>query len=340
MPLSRFSVLVGVIVGYGLGILSAALFFGYSSNFTAFVGPSAEQAAGVADAEANVHDAPGSRKSRLEEFDFNQQSVGGMPESPEKAPMEFLEEGSKASEQADTIWQPQASEQATESLPLVSQPIVDPAKRLLSNAQRLLPRYDQLRKEIGVTKCGMGINDGLALVSQIDLAGIDVLLESGTSVGNSAMLMARFFQEAPLQIITVDFGDTTMGGKCAGAVAETHARLKPFSNIRALLGDSFSLFPELIKKHSGRRIGLFIDGPKGHLAIRLCEASMKLSADVKFCMFHDVAPKASGKSGAQAFKLLSAWNRTLATTCCWKDWLQAFDLPYEVNSSMGIVLAG
>lgn len=328
MPLSRFSVLVGVIVGYGLGILSAALFFDFSSKFTAFVAPSAEQAAGVADAEANVHDAPGSRKSRLDEFNFNQQSVGGMPESPEKAPMEFLEEGSKA------------SEQATESLPLVSQPIVDPAKSLLSNAQRLLPRYDQLRAEIGVTKCGMGINDGLALVSQIDLTGIDVLLESGTSVGNSAMLMARFFQETPLQIITVDFGDTTMGGKCAGAVADTHARLKPFSNIRALLGDSFSLFPELIKKHSGRRIGLFIDGPKGDLAIRLCEASMKLSADVKFCMLHDVAPKASGKSGAQAFKLLSAWNRTLATTCCWKDWLQAFGLPYETNSSMGIVLAG
>lgn len=54
--------------------------------------------------------------------------------------------------------------------------------------------------------------------------------------------------------------------------------------------DSFKEFPKLILQHRGKRIGLFIDGPKGELAVKLCMKMLKFSSDVVYCLFHDFLP--------------------------------------------------
>jgi len=208
---------------------------------------------------------------------------------------------------------------------------------LIENAARLLSRYDQeVWSQISPAPCGVGWVDGLALVSLIDLMGIEVLIESGTSVGQSTELLARFFT-GRAKVITVDFGDVgpSSGAKpgvkpkyiaCAANVSLTHKRLRQFGNVQALLGDSFKLFPQLLAEHRGKRIGLFIDGPKGPMAAQLCAKALKVSTDVRFCAFHDAAPdlKYFGKNGPLLLDLLGSWNRTIGRLCCDGRWQQTF----------------
>eukprot|EP00913_Durusdinium_trenchii_P016822 g15812.t1 len=88
--------------------------------------------------------------------------------------------------------------------------------------------------------CDMPPNDGVALLTVSDLAGTEVILESGTANGRSTEMMARFFQRQrpAVQITTVDLGEK-QGGHCAARLAETHKRLRKFQNVRALIGDTW-----------------------------------------------------------------------------------------------------
>lgn len=40
-------------------------------------------------------------------------------------------------------------------------------------------------------------------------------------------------------------------------------RLRQFPNVKALIGDSFEVLPEMLRQHAHRRIGIFIDGRLG-----------------------------------------------------------------------------
>ena len=48
-------------------------------------------------------------------------------------------------------------------------------------------------------------------------------------------------------------------------------------------------FPKLIQANAGKRIGLFIDGPKGMMGVKLCLKALRMTKDVVYCLFHDVS---------------------------------------------------
>jgi len=209
--------------------------------------------------------------------------------------------------------------------------------QLLGN--RIRAAQHAMRK--GSPLCDIPPNDAVALLTVADLMHVDVILESGTAGGRSTELMARFFEGTHVQITTVDFGSQTLGGACAAGVQDTHERMKAFPNVKALIGDSFKLFPRLVQENHGKRIGLFIDGPKGLPAAQLCMKMLKLSADVQYCLFHDVLPEPFnwGTSKHELYHFMEDWGRAVITsTCCADKWLSHFGLEYGLNSSVGVVV--
>ena len=161
------------------------------------------------------------------------------------------------------------------------------------------------------------------------------LFEETTVAINSA-----FYFFVDVQITTVDFGSDKLGGRCASSVSDAHERLRLFPNVKAMLGDSFRLFPKLVRENRGKRIGLFIDGPKGLDAVDQCMKTLRSSADVYYCLFHDVLPDGFdwGTSKHEIYYFLKTWGRAVVTsTCCTGAWLGRFGLQFGLNSSMGVV---
>jgi len=212
-------------------------------------------------------------------------------------------------------------------------------ENILAHAVRVDAEMQAARAAMGAQSpsCDILPNDGVALLATSDLADAEIILESGTANGRSTELMARFFagRKKALRITTVDLGG---GTGCAAHLADTHKRLRQFDNVRAIIGDSFKEFPKLIRKHQGKRIGLFIDGPKGHLALKLCMKMLKLSQDILYCLFHDYLPDGYdwGTKDHKGYHYLQVSGRKVMLTCCDKKWLKHFGLQYARNSSIGL----
>jgi len=214
------------------------------------------------------------------------------------------------------------------------------ADGLLATVQRIRARVDAVRASMPQDECGVRVHDGLALLATAELAEVDVMLESGTAGGTSTELMARFFADRHVNITTVDLAVSSASPVCAPKVHKTHERLAAFPNIKAIVGDSFKVFPKLIQQHAGKRVGVFIDGPKGMKALDLCLDSIKRSRDVKFCAMHDLAAHGnmSSSSTQKAISRLKSLGRHVALTCCWDKWLQHFgQKPEDALSSIGVV---
>jgi len=209
--------------------------------------------------------------------------------------------------------------------------------RLIAHTDTVMGRINASIQVMAKSDCGAGLIDAIPLLGMADMAQVDVMLESGTAGGRSAEFMSNFFRETHVQIVTVDAGVASVGGRCAEMVKDTHQRLKSFTNIRFLIGDSFKIFPKLIKEFEGKRIGLFIDGPKEMEGLRLCMQSLKASTDVKFCAFHDIRPASCQKSGgSEAYSYLAKWTRLVLRSCCWDNWLNHYNIRH-CASSVGIV---
>uniref|UniRef100_A0A7S0A2I6 Methyltransferase domain-containing protein n=1 Tax=Pyrodinium bahamense TaxID=73915 RepID=A0A7S0A2I6_9DINO len=200
------------------------------------------------------------------------------------------------------------------------------ATALLKTAKDLWNDIKPVLKEFPELPCGAYDSDILALLSVAHLLRVEVILESGTGTGRTAWFMGRFLSD--VKVVTVDLSGTGKNSSCTKHVQAAHAKLATLPNVEAHIGDSFKAIPELMKKHKGKRIGLFIDGPKETAAVKLCAQSLLNSSDVKYCIFHDA--KNSGRR--ILFRSLSQWGRTVALLCCWQPWVDAWP-----NGSMGLV---
>merc|ERR1711865_464556 len=70
---------------------------------------------------------------------------------------------------------------------------------------------------------------------------------------------------------------------------EARKRLSGRSNMQLLEGDGRRMLPDALGKYPGRVAAVFIDGPKGELAIRLALA-LREHPQVAFVAMHDMAP--------------------------------------------------
>jgi len=137
------------------------------------------------------------------------------------------------------------------------------------------------------------------------------MLESGTASGFSAELMGRFFKytgEGPVNFYTID-SDALNYETRSGALTTAATRLKGLP-VKLMHGNSKRMIPTLIKKHAGKRIGIFIDGPKRKTAIELCRASLLKSEDVQYCAIHDAGPCQRNPID----RIMTSWSRSAVNT--------------------------
>jgi len=105
--------------------------------------------------------------------------------------------------------------------------------------------------------------------------GIDMIVEGGTLIGYSAIILSKYFGDIP--IITID-------RKVCENVREN---IKPYSNIKFKHGNGIKLIPDIVRTHPKNKIGMFLDGPKGVNALPIAEQCFKFG-NVLFVAFHDM----------------------------------------------------
>jgi predicted O-methyltransferase YrrM len=105
------------------------------------------------------------------------------------------------------------------------------------------------------------------------------ILESGRARGKSTLILARCFPNA--RIVSVEFD------RQSGNAAAAEAKLKPYSNVELLYGDSREILPNRLRAGDA----VLIDGPKDFRALKL---ALELLQTGKPCavFIHDFPPNA------------------------------------------------
>lgn len=130
---------------------------------------------------------------------------------------------------------------------------------------------------VALTENSVLFSEAFAFVSFCRLHEVDLVLESGVYKGAST------------EIWSVASGAADVVATDIFVPPEAEARLGRRSNVRVLVGDGRRLLPELLERAPSRRTAVFIDGPKGELAIRLALA-LREYPQVAFVAIHDMAP--------------------------------------------------
>lgn len=142
---------------------------------------------------------------------------------------------------------------------------------------------------------GILMSEGFAVCAIADYITVDLIIESGIFNGKSTVIWSKYFSHSNVPVIAVDL------------VIREKAKenLKTFvdnKQLTVISGNGIELLPELIQQNTGKRIGLFIDGPKSYEAVDLAKVCFSLGSNVLFSAFHD-SNKASTTRG-----YLEKWN--------------------------------
>lgn len=125
-----------------------------------------------------------------------------------------------------------------------------------------------------------------ALTRHFDL---DVIIESGIRHGGSTEIWANCFPDR--KVIAMDWGKCWPPQDGVGTskmVEEAMERLKHHKNLEFMIGDSREIIPKLIEKYKDKKVGIFIDGPKGQVALEMCGEFIQKD-NVYFTAMHDEA---------------------------------------------------
>lgn len=129
--------------------------------------------------------------------------------------------------------------------------------------------------DLEMTENSVLFSEAFAFVAFCRLHEVTSVLESGVYKGVSTEIWSLFVQD----VIGIDIFIS----------AQAEARLAPHSHVRLLAGDGRVLLPRLLEEQPSRRVAVFIDGPKGELAIHLA-MRVKSHPQVAFVAMHDMAP--------------------------------------------------
>src|SRR5947209_17406455 len=126
-------------------------------------------------------------------------------------------------------------------------------------AEELLPEYQQIISNIPPEAGFGGIweSEMFLFYAVVKPFAPTQILESGRARGKSTLILARCFPEA--RIISVEYERQSENGAAA------EAKLKPFSNVELLYGDSREILPERLQSVDA----ILIDGPKDFRGLKL-----------------------------------------------------------------------
>src|SRR5216684_6074841 len=153
------------------------------------------------------------------------------------------------------------------------------ATSIAGRANRLLPDFrraiEAVPRESGFK--GIGPRGMFFFYAAVRPFGPKQILESGRMRGESTLMLTRCFPQA--RIVSVEFDlDPTHA-------AAAEAKLKPYSNVELLYGDSREILPQRLQTGDA----VLIDGPKDFRALKL---ALELLRSGKPCavFVHDFPP--------------------------------------------------
>eukprot|EP00933_Yihiella_yeosuensis_P055168 TRINITY_DN53868_c0_g1_i1.p1 TRINITY_DN53868_c0_g1~~TRINITY_DN53868_c0_g1_i1.p1 ORF type:complete len:404 (+),score=65.74 TRINITY_DN53868_c0_g1_i1:43-1212(+) len=126
-----------------------------------------------------------------------------------------------------------------------------------------------------MTENSVKFTEAFAFAAFCHLHEVDLVLESGIYKGVSTEIWSFFVKD----VYAID----------VFIRKEAEDRLRKRPNVQLEEGDGHKLLPEILAKNPGRKAAVFIDGPKGELAIRLA-MTLRGHPQVAFVAMHDMEP--------------------------------------------------
>lgn len=120
-------------------------------------------------------------------------------------------------------------------------------------------------------------SEALLIIAVAEYYGVKHIIESGRARGHSTNLLAKYFTGSDTKITSIDLD------KHSPDAHYSEEYLKRYQNLALIYGDSFTLIKEQVEEDCV----VFIDGPKGEAAIRLCSDLLK-DKRVKAVLIHDL----------------------------------------------------
>ncbi len=150
-------------------------------------------------------------------------------------------------------------------------------QKIIAAASTALPAFKNVLTDEQYQLRGIFNSEALLLVALAQVLETPTIVESGRARGHSTKLIAKFFKNDPVKIISIDFDETSPD------TAYSEKYLAQYENVKLIYGDSHKLIAEQIQDNTF----VFIDGPKGDEAILLAARLLKDSR-VRAVAVHDL----------------------------------------------------
>jgi len=130
------------------------------------------------------------------------------------------------------------------------------------------------------------LSEGLFVCALSELFEVDLFIESGIYEGKSTEIWGNYFLDKKTSVIAMD-----------AVIREgVRSKLSHLSGLEVMQGDGVIKLPQIVKAEisKDKRIGIFIDGPKGEVAVNLAK-KLIVKDNVKFVAVHDCHKMSFGK---------------------------------------------
>ena len=146
----------------------------------------------------------------------------------------------------------------------------------------------------------------LAVCSLAEELGVEVFIESGRWLGQSTEVLARYFDNKPVVIESIEaFWDEN--------ALHVEKKMKGRKNLNLLYGDANTVVPALVRKHAGKKMAILFDGPKGGPALDIFRLALTLPDTIIAGFFHDMRRPVEGMLNESRSIMESAFPNSFYT---------------------------
>jgi len=152
-------------------------------------------------------------------------------------------------------------------------------EQVLVSARKHREEFSQITG--GFEDRGILNSEMLAACSLAEDLGVEVFIESGRWLGQSTEILARYFEDKPVIIESIEafYDDNAL---------HVEKKLQGKKNLHLLYGDANLVVSRLVKKHRGKKVALLFDGPKGKAALDVFRSALIVHDGIMAGFFHDM----------------------------------------------------
>lgn len=173
---------------------------------------------------------------------------------------------------------------------------------ILTRAEQARDRLSRAAVKHPYEERGILHSEMLAVTALCESLGVDVIIESGRCRGQSTAILAEYFSGTSTRIESIEYNRDENSSFAEQRLASYDIGLH--------YGDSFRVLPRQLKKQTGKRIALLIDGPKGEAAVSLLRDALHFSNNIVAAFIHDAGPDTPAREA-----ILRSFRRVYFTDC-------------------------